>query len=333
MTVRTASAMSPSDSDSSPPDERSPRAGEVDSGRHASRSSARRSFLLVAAIAVVAAWLTWLLLPTMHVATDLHTYERAGRDLYGAGNPYRSNAGTFFEWHYRYPPLLAMLMPIAGPIWFVLTSGAWSFVLWLRWRSAGPIGLLLPLLLIGAWGQQALNGNAWAFVVAALAAVPWYPRAGAVGLAVVSWIKLYPALGVLWYLGRREWRSLWWFSVTFVVLGLIQLPWIDEFIGYSFSRSASFPAQYSLRALGPVIWVGGTVLLAATTVIRARSERGWLLALITMLAALPRVNPIYLILLLAYAPPREGSRPQDDVAGSAPTDARRARRPGDRRAD
>jgi hypothetical protein len=264
----------------------------------------RRELLATIIVALVGAWLTYLLWPAnLSPAADFETYDRGGRFLYSAGNPYAANAGIFFEHHYRYPPLLAMTMPVLKYMWFPLCVAAWAYVLWERWRAAKWVGMLLPLLLVGVLVQQVVVGNASAIMVAALIAVPVHRRAGAVGLAVASWLKLYPALGLLWYVGRRDWEALRWFAVTFVVLGLVQTPWLAEFVRYSLSDAAWVSAQYSLRALGPVVWIGATAVLACVTILKARSELGWLYALITMLAAIPRLNVLVLVPLLAFAPP------------------------------
>jgi hypothetical protein len=270
----------------------------------------RRELLLVTIlVAVTGAWIAYLLWQVnVSPAADFETYDRGGRFLYSAGNPYAANAGIFFEHHYRYPPLLAMVMPVLRYVWFPLCVAAWAYVLWMRWRAARWVGMLLPLLLVGVLVQQAVVGNASAMMVAALIAVPVHRRAGAVGLAMVSWLKIYPVLGVLWYVGRKDWEALRWFAVTFMVLGLLQTPWLAEFVRYSLSDAAWVSAQYSLRALGPAVWIGATAVLASVTILKAGSQMGWFYALITMLAAIPRLNVLVLVPLLAYAPPLSGAR-------------------------
>ena len=125
-----------------------------------------------------------------------------------------------------------MVIPVLGwpPLWFTLIGIATVVPIVVGYRVAGPAGLLPAALLIGAWGQQLLNGNAQAFVVALLAIVPLTRGAGAVGLAVATMLKLHPALAVVWYVGRGEWRLLGWYAAAMAVLTLIQLPWIPEMI-------------------------------------------------------------------------------------------------------
>jgi hypothetical protein len=266
--------------------------------------SAQRSLKFILVL-ICGAWLASFVADTTFVAADHHVFREAGDALYETGDPYAANPpATRFESHYRYPPLLAMLMPVlpAG-VWFPLLALAWATPLWLGWRRSGADGLLLPLLLAGCWIQQLLNGNSQGFIVAALCLVPVSRRGGAVATAAATWVKIHPIFVVLWYLGRRDWTALRWFGGTFVVLGLIQLPWLGEFLAYATSPQASVPAQLSLRASGPVVWLLGVSVLSVLTLRHARDEKGWFLLLVTQIAALPRVNLLALTLLLPPGPP------------------------------
>ena len=122
----------------------------------------------------------------------------------------RGNAGVPEDYVYRYPPLLAMVIPVLGwpPLWFTLIGFATVVPMVVGYRVSGPAGLLPVALLVGAWGQQLLNGNAQAFVVALLAIVPLTRARGAVGLALATMLKIHPVLAIVWYAGRREWRLL-----------------------------------------------------------------------------------------------------------------------------
>ena len=120
-----------------------------------------------------------------------------------------------------------------------------------------PWGCCPPALLVGAWVQQLLNGNAQALVVALLALVPVTGASGALGLALATMLKLHPALGVLWYAGRREWRLLGWYAVGMLVLLLIQAPWLGAFVDFYVNdpvATETIPGM-SLRVLGTVPWL------------------------------------------------------------------------------
>ncbi|HEY7451223.1 MAG TPA: hypothetical protein VIA02_01745, partial [Candidatus Limnocylindria bacterium] len=120
------------------------------------------------------------LAPTTVIGQDLATYQRAGDLLWSGENPYSGQADLGQENQYRYPPLLAMVIPGIGwpPLWYALLAVATAATIWLWYRTAGLAGLLVPALLVGAWGQQLLNGNSQAIVVWLLAITPLTTRYG-----------------------------------------------------------------------------------------------------------------------------------------------------------
>jgi hypothetical protein len=247
---------------------------------------------------------------------DLETYQRAGEALWSTGDPYAGAASVPEDYRYRYPPLLAIVIPLLGwpPLWFGLIAIATAVPIVVGYRVSGPAGLMPAALLVGAWGQQLINGNAQAFVVALLALVPFTGRWGAAGLALATMLKLHPALGVAWYLGRREWANLATFVAALAVLSLVQLPWLPEFLSFYLNDPTATEAipGMSLRALGPVLWIGGTVAFGLAAIWFARTRYGWLLATLFQLAALPRILLVNLALLLAAPLPRP--RPEGSTA-------------------
>ena len=64
----------------------------------------------------------WYLSGTTQIGADLETYQRAGDALYTTGNPYAYNDQVPEDYRYRYPPLLAMVIPVLGwpPLWFAI---------------------------------------------------------------------------------------------------------------------------------------------------------------------------------------------------------------------
>ncbi len=253
----------------------------------------------------------WYLAGTTAIGADLATYQRAGEALWTSGDPYAANADLPEDYLYRYPPLLAIVIPILGwpPLWFTLMGIATIVPMVVAYRVSGPAGLLPVALLVGAWGQQLLNGNVQAVVVALLAIVPLTRGAGAIGLALATMLKLHPALAVVWYAGRGEWRLLGWYAAAMAVLTLIQLPWLPEMIDFYLSdpvATETIPGM-SLLALGVAPWILGTVAVGIAALWFARGRYGWLLATILQLVALPRVLLVNLALLLAAPLPRDGS--------------------------
>jgi hypothetical protein len=281
-------------------------------------------------------WLAWALLiglylalgiagalylaPTTVVGQDLATYQRAGELLWSGENPYSGQSDLGQENQYRYPPLLAMVIPVLGwpPLWYGMLAVATAATIWLWYRTAGLPGLLVPALLIGAWGQQLLNGNSQAIVVWLLAITPlvgggrigssrWAPAVGPTALAVATMLKIHPVIGLVWFAGRRDWRAIGLYAAACAALLLIQLPWLGDFIDYYLKDPAAaetIPGM-SLRAIHPVVWVVGFVVVLALAWRYAGTRYGWLLATVAQLVALPRVLLVNLALLLAAPlPPR-----------------------------
>ena len=245
----------------------------------------------------------WYLAASTQPGADLATYHRAADDLWLRGDPYASVSAVPEDYRYRYPPLLAMVIPVLGwpPLWYLLIAISTVTPIWLAVRHHGWLALLPALLLVGAWVQQLLNGNAQAIVVALLALVPHHRRAGAAGLAVATMLKLHPALAVIWYLGRRDWTAMAWFASATAFLLLIQAPWLDDFVRFYLTdpdATSTIPGM-SLRALGVPIWAAAIVIVGILAYRNASGRWGWLLATIWQLVALPRVLLVNLAILLA----------------------------------
>ena len=269
------------------------------------------------------------------VGADLGTYQRASRDLWVYGDPYRSAGWVDADFQYRYPPLLAMMRPLleTPPAWYLITAVATGYPIFVAVKLYGWAGILPGLLLLGCWAQQLLNGNAQAIVIALMAMVPFHARFGAVGLAVATMLKLHPVLGVAWYVANRRWRSLAWFAGAMVALTMVQLPWWDDFIRYYTANEAatSTVAGLSIRTFGLPVWVGGAVVVGVLAYRAARSRWGWLLNVVWQLVVLPRILLVNLALLLA-APPDPSIRSRQTAArGTAPkrSKAQMARNCGD----
>lgn len=254
------------------------------------------------------------LAPSTFPGADLGIYQRAGRDLLAHGDPYYSSPQFPYVLQYRYPPLLAMLMPVLGwpPLWFGLLGATTLGTFLIGVRQAGPAYLLPVIVLGGAWGQVLLNGNVQPVLMALLAVVPLRRRTGAVTLAIATMLKLHPALGVIWYVGRRDWQALRWYAGAMVVLLVVQAPWLGTFIRFYLADEVASPfgqLGFGLRAIHPLIWVAGTVLLGVAAFRWADTRPGWLLNICLQLAALPRVLLVNLVLILAapYEPRRRGT--------------------------
>jgi hypothetical protein len=251
------------------------------------------------------------LAPTTVVGQDLATYQRAGDLLWSGENPYSNQSDLGQENQYRYPPLLAMVIPVLGwpTLWYALLAAATAATIWLWYRTAGLPGLLVPALLVGAWGQQLINGNSQAIVVWLLAITPLTGRAGPAALALATMLKIHPVIGLVWFAGRRDWRSFGIYAVVAGALLLVQLPWLGDFLRYYLTDPAAaetIPGM-SLRAIHPAVWVLGIVVMLVLAWRYAGTRYGWLLATIAQIVALPRVLLVNLALLLAAPLPPRGA--------------------------
>jgi hypothetical protein len=255
------------------------------------------------------------LAPTTVIGQDLATYQRAGDLLWSGENPYSGQSDLGQEEQYRYPPLLAMVIPVLGwpPLWYGLLAISTALTIWLWYRTAGLAGLLVPALLVGAWGQQLLNGNSQAIVVWLLAITPLSARYGPPALALATMLKIHPLVGLVWFAGRRDWRGIGLYGIAAGLLLLVQLPWLGAFIDSYLNDPAAaetIPGM-SLRAIHPVVWVAGIVVILVVAWRYAGTRYGWLLNIVAQLVVLPRVLLVNLALLLAAPlPPRRRRDPE-----------------------
>ena len=289
---------------------------------------AKRLALVVVLLAygVLALLLLGFMAPGTFIGADLAVYQHAGNDLLRYGDPYANAANAPYVFQYRYPPLLAMLMPLLGwpPLWYSLMVAATGATFLIGLRIAGPAYLLPVIVLGGTWAQVLLNGNVQPVLMLLLALVPLRRRAGAVGLAVATMLKLHPVLGLVWYASRRDWTAIRWYLGATVVLLIIQAPWMGQFLTYYLQEEVASPfgqMGIGLRAIHPVVWLTATALLMLIAWRWADTRFGWLLNVGLQLVALPRVLASNLALVLAAPIPSRAAqrRAQAAETSSAPS--------------
>jgi hypothetical protein len=157
-----------------------------------------------------------------------------------------------------------------------------------------------------------------------LALVPRYARIGPSSLAVATWIKLHPALGTVWYVGRGDWRGLAGYGVAMGVLLLIQLPWLGLFVDYyqtDADASITLYRGWGLRLAGDVVWIAGAVITGLLAYRYAKGKYGWFLNIVFQLAALPRLLPTNLALLLSAPFPTRRTRQREAAQTEATSSA------------
>ena len=278
------------------------------------RRRRRLNLLLVAAGALgLLAGIGWVAAGLGDPLSDVRAYYDAGARL-NAGQPlYAQPATTDESAFYRYPPLLAIafrplaLLPfeVAALLWeAVVVASLVGLVLLIRpglrgWTLVGM--LALPITWSVVIGQAQVP-------VTLLVAIgsPW-------SIALAAHLKILPALVAIWWVGRRDWRSLGRFAAWSAGLGLIQL--VLEPAG-----SLAFPTvldpstvgavrNWSPYAISPVLWA---VLVVAGVLVAWRlapTRWGWAAAVALSVLATPRLLLYQLMTLLAgLREPAAGSR-------------------------
>ncbi len=191
-------------------------------------------------------------------------------------DPYSAGVGQESAYLYS-PAFLQIVSPLRSLSWTAFLV-VWTVLLLavLRWLT-GPL-LFAPLLVLALpelWG-----GNI--AIVMAAGIVVGFRWAGAWALLILT--KVTPGLGLLWFLVRREWRSLAWAGVATVgVIGssaaIMPEAWGDWFRLLVASTGAS-TVGHSL----PIPLWARLPVAAAVIVVAARTYRPWLLPAGVLLA-------------------------------------------------
>lgn len=286
------------------------------------RARAWRRLLVVLA---GAGFLAGLQILAAHLANDpladVRAYYDAGARL-NAGLPlYDQPATTNDPEFYRYPPLLAIafrplaLLPfeVAALAWEALVLGTFALTLWRvglgprTWLLAGMLGMSI------AWSLAIGQAQVPVTLLMALGS-PW-------ALALAAHLKILPALAAVWWLGRRDWRSLGRFLAWATGLGLLQLV-LEPAATMAFPSVLTLEQVGAVRnlspyAISPVLWA---VLVAAGTLVAIRlapTRYGWPAAVALSILATPRLLSYQLMTFLAAL--REPSTPVAEARpGAAP---------------
>jgi hypothetical protein len=234
---------------------------------------------------------------------DVHAYYDAGARL-NAGQPlYEQTATTNQAEFYRYPPLLAMafrplaLLPFetAAIIWeAIVVASLVALIVWLRpgFRGWLMIGMLaMPILWSLAIGQAQIP-----MTLLMAFGTPW-------SLAFATHLKILPALAAIWWIGRRDWRSLARFVAWVVALGVVQLV-LEP------AATLAFPSVFTLAQVGevrnlspyvisPILWAALVAGGAIVALRLAPTRWGWAAAVALAVLATPRLILYQLMTLLA----------------------------------
>jgi hypothetical protein len=261
----------------------------------------------LAVLAAIVGALLGLETLALHLATDpladVHAYYDAGSRL-NAGLPlYEQPASTNDAAFYRYPPLLAIAFrplallpfPAAAAIWEVLLVAA--LLLTIRRLGSGRVTWLVLAMLALPTVWSLVIGQAQVAVTLLLAVgTPW-------AVALAANLKLFPLLVAIWWLGRRDSRSLARLAGGLIALGLVQL--VLEPTG-SFAYLA-FLARDQVGdvnnvgpfAISPWMWAISLAVVAVIAFRAAPTRWGWPAAVVLSVLANPRLLVYQLSSLIA----------------------------------
>jgi hypothetical protein len=218
------------------------------------------AILVAAAICLArATGLAWL------GASDFQAYYDADlANLYVGSAPGAANA-------FLYSPLFAQALEplrwlpysVALALWTALELGALIYL-------AGPWSLFLFFPLAPEW----MNGNVH-LVMAAAVYAGLRPRSAAMW-AVPAFTKLAPAVGLLWFALRREWRTLARATGILVSLAAISIALSpDAWIGWAQMLLANVHAQSSLPGTIPIALLPRVPVALALLAFGARGNHRW----------------------------------------------------------
>lgn len=243
---------------------------------------------------------------------DVRAYYDAGARL-NAGQPLYDQAATTNEAEfYRYPPLFAIAFrplaalpyPVAAAIWQAVVLASFLAILWRLGASSRTfilVGLLgLPIGWALTIGQAHVPMTLLLLIGSPLT------------VALAANLKILPALVALYWIGRRDWRSLGRFAAWCALLGVLQL-------ALEPGATLAFPGVFTLEQVGqvrswspyaisPWLWLVLVVVGAVACLRLAPTRWGWSAAVAFSVLASPRLLLYQLMALLA-------ARPRDEVPG------------------
>lgn len=268
---------------------------------------ARSVSLVWFALAVVGAlagvYMLWLHLTSDPLA-DVHAYYEAAARL-NAGLPlYPPDQSVATPLGYPYPPLLAIMFRPLALLPFAAAASIWevvviaSFVATVWWMGPRRRETWLALGILGipiAWCVTIGQAQVVLTLFTAIGA-PW-------SIALAANIKLFPALIALWWIGRRDWRSLAIFVATLAGLGLLQLvlapqATVDYLTAITLKQVGAV-RNFSPYVVSPLLW-GALVVIGMGVVLRLAPTRwGWAAAVIFSVIATPRLLTYMFMTFLA----------------------------------
>lgn len=236
-----------------------------------------RRLVFAAAIAVLLAVWLWLNLRGIFFRDTLAYWRPDLDDLYGG-----RRVGV--ESTYLYSPAFAQLVSPLGLLPWAAFAALWSALalVALAWMTGPVLAVLLVLIPWSPVVDEVSTGNIHIFLAAGIVIGFRYPGAWAFHLLT----KVTPGVGVLWFAGRREWRSLLLAVGTTAAVGIVSFAvspqawfeWID-----TLARSSDIPVPADIAAIPGPLWLR-TLVAAAVAVGAGVGGWKWLLPVAVTLA-------------------------------------------------
>lgn len=276
----------------------------ADERRRRSERRARIAWSLAALVGLAAGLQTLWLHLTMDPLNDVHAYYWAGARL-NAGLPlYPPDQSVETPLGYPYPPLLAILFrPLAllpfeaaAAIWEIVVIASFVATVWWIGPRRRETWLALGILASPiAWCLTIGQAQVLLTMFTAIGA-PW-------SIALAANIKLFPVLIALWWIGRREWRTLGLFVASMAGLALLQLVLapqasLDYLTAISIKQVGEVK-NLSPFAFSPILWAALVLVGGVISLRLARTRWGWATAVAFSVLATPRLLSYMLMTLLA----------------------------------
>ena len=252
-------------------------------------------------------------------------YEAASR--LNAGQPlYPENLDPNSNKIYLYPPLFAVLLrPFAllpyevfALLWELVVVG--SFVVLLQRLGVRRRSTWIAIGLLGVpigWALTVAQAHVPMTLLMAIGQ-PW-------SIALAANLKLFPALLILYWLGRREWESAAAFLVWCALLAALQvvlaqgasIDYVQQ-LGVEQLGEAGVLRNFSPYTISPLLWFALLFVGAAVTIVAARHRWGWAIAVTFASLAPPRLL-VYMLtgLLAAIRRPRDPGEPDEERANAS----------------
>ncbi len=173
-------------------------------------------------------------IPSLRQPSDFNAYYNAARQVLAGHSPFANRP-------YIYPPLLAFfLTPVARLpyvtvrwIWFLFSQACLLTAAWLTWKALGRDWIAACTVAfvwaLGGAAEESLGlgqpGPELMLLAAIAITQPVAKRGWRAAMAVATGlaIKMFPGVLAVWFILRRQWRTLTVFASATVVLVL--LPW------------------------------------------------------------------------------------------------------------